>query len=87
MTSGLAATAAAMLSWWAAPLATSGAAFAGLRFHTVVGCPAAKNASASALPMEPSPTMVTGVLIMLPTVEAGIPGDKYLLICQVLTKK
>jgi hypothetical protein len=60
-TSGLAATAASTVPAWTAPSATSGAALPGVRFHTVVGCPASMNAPASAWPIDPSPMTVTGV--------------------------
>jgi hypothetical protein len=61
ITSGLAATASAMSSVPAAPRDTSGGTRSAVRFQTVVGCPAAMNAVATARPIEPSPRTVTGV--------------------------
>src|SRR5690606_10673126 len=59
MTTALAVRASATSILCSAPAATSDAARWGVRFHTVVGCPAASKAPASARPIEPIPSTVT----------------------------
>src|SRR5687767_10713988 len=87
MIKGLAATASAIDSVWTAPLETSGKAFEGVLFQTVVRWPASMNAAASALPIEPSPRTVTGVWwsVMRLRLSWHKRCDKYLLFSQVLT--
>jgi hypothetical protein len=87
MINGLAATASAIVSAWSAPWETRGRAFEAVLFQTVVGCPSAMNAVASALPIEPSPRTVTGVWwsVMRLRLSWRKRCDKYLLFSQVLT--
>src|SRR5882757_365642 len=59
--SGLAANAEPAVSARIAPRATNGSILAAVRFHTVVRCPASRNAPASAWPIGPRPITVTAV--------------------------
>jgi hypothetical protein len=59
-TSGLADTASAAVAAGVAPWATRGPVLAGLRFQTVVGCPALRKAAARAVPIMPRPRTETG---------------------------
>ena len=63
---GLAARASAKDRASLAPKAIKASAFPGDRFHTVIGCPAASIARASADPINPNPIQEIRLIAVLP---------------------
>jgi hypothetical protein len=72
-TTGEARTASAAVVTSAAPCSTRPSALPGDRFHTVVRCPASTRAAARALPISPSPSTLTCIVILLAPPDHVVP--------------